>query len=72
MNAANGASFDPETLKLLRDILDDAWMSLDEKERAATNKTALAERLLKIAAKGERDPVRLRIGALTWVVPPQL
>jgi hypothetical protein len=57
-------SFDPETLSLLRQALDDAWESLTPVQRAMTSRTLLAERILKSAAKGERDPERLREKAL--------
>jgi hypothetical protein len=51
--------FDIDTVLLLREILVDAWASLRPEQRAATNKTELAERILKAAAEGERDPERL-------------
>ena len=57
-------SFDPETLSLLRQTLDDAWESLTPVQRAMTSRTLLAERILKSAANGERDPERLRNEAL--------
>ena len=59
-----GTSFDPETLSLLRQTLDDAWESLTPVQRAMTSRTLLAERILKSAANGERDPERLRNEAL--------
>jgi hypothetical protein len=58
------ASFDPETVALLRETLDDAWACLRPEEQATTRKAALAERILKFAAKGERDRERLRDAAL--------
>jgi hypothetical protein len=57
-------SFDPETLLLLRQTLDDAWESLTPVQRVMTSRTLLAERILKSAAKGERNPERLRNEAL--------
>ena len=57
-------SFDPETVVLLRETLDDAWASLRPDQQAAMQKTALAERMLKSAAEGERDRQRLREAAL--------
>jgi hypothetical protein len=59
-----GASFDPETIDLLRRTLDRCWDDLRPYQRATTSKTLLAERLLAAAAEGERDPVRLRHAAL--------
>jgi hypothetical protein len=56
--------FDPETVTTLREILDDAWASLRPEQQATMQKTALAERILKSAARGERDRDRLRDAAL--------
>lgn len=39
-------SFNPETVNLLRDALDDAWVCLRLEHQAAMQKTALAERML--------------------------
>ena len=58
-------SFDPETVTALREILDDAWARLLPETQATIQKTALAERILKLAGKGERDRKRLRDAALT-------
>ena len=35
-----------------------------------TSKTTLAQRILRLAANGERDPIRLRIAALIEIVAP--
>jgi hypothetical protein len=59
--------FDIDTVLLLRETLDDAWASLPPQQRATTSKTLLAERILKSAAKGERDPERLIDAALMAV-----
>ena len=56
--------FDPETIALLRSVLDDAWDSLPPGQQATTLKTLLAERILESAAKGERDRRRLLDAAL--------
>jgi len=56
--------FDPETVTLLRETLDDAWACLPPELQATMQKTALAERILKSAARGERDRKRLRDAAL--------
>jgi hypothetical protein len=56
--------FDPETVALLRTTLDRTWDSLPAGQRAATNRSILAERILKAAAQGERDPDRLRARAI--------
>jgi hypothetical protein len=59
--------FDIDTVLLLRETLDDAWASLPPQQRATTSKTLLAERILKSAADGERDPERLIDAALMAV-----
>jgi len=56
--------FDPETVTLLRETLNDAWDGLSPELQATMQKTALAERILKSAARGERDRKRLRAAAL--------
>jgi hypothetical protein len=56
--------FDPETVTLLRETLDDAWACLSPALQATMQKTALAERILRSAARGERDRARLRAAAL--------
>ena len=58
------AQFDPETVALLREALDDAWSSLRPDQRARMSRTLLAEGIIKSAAEGERDPERLRDAAL--------
>lgn len=63
--AAQGASFDPETVALLCHALDEAWDALPREQQALTSKGALAEIILPLAAQGERDPVRLCTYALT-------
>jgi hypothetical protein len=56
--------FDRETVALLRTTLDRAWASLPPGQQARTSRSVLAERILKAAAKGKRDPDRLRARAL--------
>ena len=56
--------FSPETIALLRATLDAAWDSLAPADQANLAKSLLAERLLKAAAKGERDPAKLLRAAL--------
>jgi len=56
--------FDPETVTLLRETLNDAWDGLSPELQATMQKTALAERILKSAARGERDRKLLRAAAL--------
>ena len=62
-----GFAYDPETVVLLREVLDDAWRSLSAVQRARMQKSELALRILRLANRGERDPVRLRVGATAAV-----
>ena len=64
MNGNEPAYFDLDTVALLRETLDDAWVSLRPDQRAGMSRTILAERILKCAAQGERDPARLLEAAL--------
>jgi hypothetical protein len=65
MDGKEPVYFDLETITLLREILDDAWDCLRPQQQATMLKSALAERILKSAAQGERDRERLRDAALT-------
>jgi hypothetical protein len=60
----HGGSYDQETVVLLRAVLDDAWASLPPQQRSTTPKSEVAMRILRLATRGERDPVKLRAGAL--------
>ena len=57
--------FDPDTIALLRITLDHVWAGLPPTRRALTNQSVLAERILRAAARGERNPDRLRAHALS-------
>ncbi len=67
MKTVHGGAFDPETLDLLRSVLDEAWESLRPEQQAQRSKSLLAASILKLAATGERDPIRLRTRAVTEV-----
>lgn len=56
--------FKPDEIKLMRSVLDEASIILPKAERTSAMKAKLASRILAAAAKGERDPNRLRIAAL--------
>jgi hypothetical protein len=64
-----GGAYDPETVSLLRTLLDQAWDTLLPHQQARMTKSHMAERMLKCAAQGERDPVRLRARAVIGVIP---
>jgi hypothetical protein len=63
---------DLKTVRIVKEVLDDAWHSLDPERQAVMSKTVLAESILMSAAKGERDRERLLAAALriaAWVHP---
>jgi hypothetical protein len=64
MDAKKPAYFDLETVALLKEIVEDAWASLRPWQRATMSRSLLAERILKVAAQGERDRERLLDAAL--------
>ncbi len=53
------ASYDPETIETLQRALDLAWDGLAPERRLHTSRLDLAERILVLAARGERDLARL-------------
>jgi hypothetical protein len=66
-----GTAFQPDEIKLMRSALDEAAIMLPKAERTSTTKAKLASRILAAAAKGERDPNKLRIAALLEEVDVQ-
>jgi hypothetical protein len=63
-----GAVFQPELIELMKAVLDDAAAMLPEAKRTSAVKAEIASHILACAAKGERDPVALRMAALLAVV----
>jgi hypothetical protein len=63
-----GAVFQPELIELMKSVLDDATAMLPEAKRTSTMKAEIASQILACAAKGERDPVALKMAALLAVV----
>jgi hypothetical protein len=68
MRRLEDGAYDPETVNLLREVLDEAWKSLSPERQARTRKSDVALRILRLALRGERDPVKLRTGAVTEAV----
>ena len=62
MNLAE-ASFPPEDIKVMQSSLEEAVSILPILQRTPAMRNRLASRILRAAAKGERDPVQLRICA---------
>ena len=63
-----GAVFQPELIELMKSVLDDATAMLPEAKRTSTMKAEIASHILGCAAKGERNPITLRMAALSAVV----
>jgi hypothetical protein len=59
-----GAIYQPELIDLLRTALDEAESIAPAAKRTSAMKVKLASRILLAAARGERDPIRLRSAAL--------
>ena len=59
-----GATFQPELIKLMKAILDEAAATLPKAKRTSTRVAEMASQILACAAKGERDPATLKIAAL--------
>jgi hypothetical protein len=65
---ATGAVFQPEIIELMKAVLEDATATLPESKRTSAMKAEIASGILACAAKGERDPVALKMAALLGVV----
>ena len=68
MSGVTGVSFDTETVQLMRLVLEETSAQLPTHLRTSSVKIELAELILKAAANGERDPIRLRSTALIAVM----
>jgi hypothetical protein len=64
MGIAEAAFFSPEDGELLRKTLDEVLTILPVSNRTLAMRSRIASRIWAAAAKGERDPVQLRISAL--------
>jgi hypothetical protein len=71
MTHPDGGSYDPETVKLLWGVLDEAWDWLSPDQQARTQKVDIALRVLLFALRGERNPVKLWMGAVTEIIAGQ-
>jgi hypothetical protein len=68
MDGKEPAYFDLKTVALLRETVEDAWISIRPEQRVSVSRSLLAERVLKAAAQGERDRGRLLDAALGGTV----
>jgi len=59
-----GAVFQSELIELMKADLEDAAAVLPKAQRISSMKAEIASRILASAAKGERDPIALKVAAL--------
>jgi hypothetical protein len=69
MRGFHHSSFDPPTLVVLEAAFDEAWLTLKSVGNKSVKPDELARSVLRVAMEGERDPVRLRDGALEGLIP---
>jgi hypothetical protein len=63
-----GVVFQPEVIELMKAVLDDAAAMLPEAKRTSAIKAEIASHILASAARGERDPMALKLAALAAVI----
>ena len=64
MRGFHNNSFNPQTLVVLETAFDEAWLTLKSIGNKSVKPEELARCVLRLAMEGERDPVRLHVGAL--------
>jgi hypothetical protein len=69
MRGFHNSAYDPQTLVLLEAAFDEAWLTLKSVGNKTVKPDELARAVLRLAAEGERNPVRLHDGALEGLVP---
>jgi hypothetical protein len=62
------SAYDPETIELLRNVLDEAWTALQPHHQRLSSKARMAQCILRYASLGERNPDRLRFRAIACTV----
>jgi hypothetical protein len=62
------AVYQPELIVLMKAVLQDAAATLPEAKRTSAMKAEIASQILACAAKGERDPLALKMAALLAIV----
>jgi hypothetical protein len=63
-----GVVFQPDLIKLMTSVLDEVVITLPDAKRTSAIKAEIASHILACAAKGERDPMTLKMAALSAVV----
>jgi hypothetical protein len=60
----NGSAFSPDDITILTTAFEDALRTLRLSDRTDPATEMIAKKIISLAQQGERDPVRLREGAL--------
>jgi hypothetical protein len=69
--STTGAFFEQDLIELMKSALDGAASVLPTAKQTPAAKLKLASRIIAAAAKGERDPIQLRIAAFLEIVDDQ-
>ena len=59
--------FAPDTIAVLATALEDTLHHMRLLDRNDPTVTKVAKRIIELARQGERDPIRLRNGAIQWL-----
>jgi hypothetical protein len=69
MRGLGSGSFDPKTLAVLEAAFDETWLTIKFNGNDKVRPDELARCILRLAAEGELDPVRLHDRALSALAP---
>jgi hypothetical protein len=79
IDAKTDGAFDPETIRVLIDVFDEAWQSLEKSGvtyatdgHATETRDGLAKRIIELARTGERNQRVLRDAALLYLAQENL
>ena len=64
---SRGTVFQPELIELMKTVLEEVTASLPEAKRTSATKVDMASAILACAAIGERNPVTLKVAALSAI-----
>jgi hypothetical protein len=71
MRGFPNASLDPTTKAALEAAFDEAWLTLKALGDTSVTAAELAQAMMRLAERGERDPARLHDDALSDLVPAE-
>jgi len=67
--SGNPQPFGPDEIKIIVTAFEDTLRALRLVDRKDPTMTAVAKRIIALAQEGERDPIRLREGAMRGLSP---